>query len=490
MLAGARAFHTTGITAVLSDGCARAAADALAAARAAGCRTSYDVNLRRRLAPPEAGARGCWSASRPALDLVLCSAEDAARGLRRRGGRRDRSACGSGSESSRCSCSPARSRSGRTARTASVDGGGTVTSTLARSAPVDPIGAGDAFARGLPPAGSLAGRPRPRARLGGAMATLKQTVPGDAPVVDLEELEAGPAETRRGCAGERGRRLVRVDGQDGRGSARSRRTRPRRIAPRRPAPTRSHLLERRRAREARRRVRRGDRAASTPETLAPAGALAALLLPLEPREVWCAGVTYERSRDARLEESRPRPATSTPRLRRRAAGALPQGRRRPPHRRARRPIGVRCDSTWSVPEPELGLVLGEGGALLGLDGRQRRLLARHRGREPALPPAGEGLRGRVRARARRCSSPTTGRSRSRSSFASASRGGRDDLRGRDVDGAHEARLRRAGRLLRPRQPRAARKRASDRHRARAGGRLHARARAWWSRSGSPESADW
>ena len=35
----------------------------------------------------------------------------------------------------------------------------------------------------------------------------------------------------------------------------------------------------------------------------------------------------------------------------------------------------------------------------GLHDRQRRLLARHRGREPALPPAGEGLRRRVRDRA-------------------------------------------------------------------------------------------
>ena len=29
-----------------------------------------------------------------------------------------------------------------------------------------------------------------------------------------------------------------------------------------------------------------------------------LLMPVEPPEVWCAGVTYERSRDARIEESR------------------------------------------------------------------------------------------------------------------------------------------------------------------------------------------
>ena len=58
-----------------------------------------------------------------------------------------------------------------------------------------------------------------------------------------------------------------------------------------------------------------------------------LLMPVEPPEVWCAGVTYERSRDARIEESRGR--RLQPRLRRRAARALPQGRRLPPHGRAR-----------------------------------------------------------------------------------------------------------------------------------------------------------
>ena len=30
------------------------------------------------------------------------------------------------------------------------------------------------------------------------------------------------------------------------------------------------------------------------------------------------------------------------------------------------PIGVRADSGWDVPEPELGVVLGEGGALAGM----------------------------------------------------------------------------------------------------------------------------
>ena len=63
------------------------------------------------------------------------------------------------------------------------------------------------------------------------------------------------------------------------------------------------------------------------------------------------------------------------------------------------PIGIRDDSTWNVPEPEIGLVLGERRPHRGPHDRQRRLVARHRGREPALPPAGEDLRRRVRDRA-------------------------------------------------------------------------------------------
>ena len=74
LLAGARAFHVTGITPALSDGCARAAAGALRAARAAGCATSYDLNLRTRLAPP-----GDWRARleevAPSLDTLVCSCE-------------------------------------------------------------------------------------------------------------------------------------------------------------------------------------------------------------------------------------------------------------------------------------------------------------------------------------------------------------------------------------------------------------------------------
>jgi 2-dehydro-3-deoxy-D-arabinonate dehydratase len=90
-----------------------------------------------------------------------------------------------------------------------------------------------------------------------------------------------------------------------------------------------------------------------------------LLLPLEPPEVWCAGVTYERSRDARIEESAVEDVYSLvydaerPELFLKDAGC----------RRTVGPgeaIGIRSDSAWNVPEPEIGLVLGDDGSIAGV----------------------------------------------------------------------------------------------------------------------------
>jgi 2-dehydro-3-deoxy-D-arabinonate dehydratase len=87
-----------------------------------------------------------------------------------------------------------------------------------------------------------------------------------------------------------------------------------------------------------------------------------LLAPIEAPEIWCAGVTYERSRDARLEEA----ATDA-----RDVYSLVYDAERPElflkDAAMRRTVGpggtirVRSDATWTVPEPELGLVLGLGG---------------------------------------------------------------------------------------------------------------------------------
>jgi 2-dehydro-3-deoxy-D-arabinonate dehydratase len=98
------------------------------------------------------------------------------------------------------------------------------------------------------------------------------------------------------------------------------------------------------------------------ELSAPLASLT-LLAPVDAPEIWCAGVTYERSRDARLEEAE----TDA-----RDVYALVYDADRPElfmkDAAMRRTVGpggtirVRGDSRWTVPEPELGLVLGENGA--------------------------------------------------------------------------------------------------------------------------------
>jgi 2-dehydro-3-deoxy-D-arabinonate dehydratase len=89
----------------------------------------------------------------------------------------------------------------------------------------------------------------------------------------------------------------------------------------------------------------------------------AVLAPVESQEVWAAGVTYRRSRDARLEES----AGVT-------AYDIVYGAERPelffksPGWRVRgpgQPVAVRDDSAWNVPEPELALVLAADGGIAG-----------------------------------------------------------------------------------------------------------------------------
>ena len=87
-----------------------------------------------------------------------------------------------------------------------------------------------------------------------------------------------------------------------------------------------------------------------------------MLPPVHAPEIWCAGVTYERSRDARLEEAQ----TDA-----RDVYALVYDADRPElflkDAGMRRTVGpggnirARSDSIWTVPEPELGVVLGESG---------------------------------------------------------------------------------------------------------------------------------
>jgi 2-dehydro-3-deoxy-D-arabinonate dehydratase len=90
-----------------------------------------------------------------------------------------------------------------------------------------------------------------------------------------------------------------------------------------------------------------------------------LVLPLEPPEVWCAGVTYERSRDARIEESAVEDVYSLVYAAERPELFLKDAACRRTVGPGE-PIGVRSDSGWNVPEPEIGLVLGDGGEIAGV----------------------------------------------------------------------------------------------------------------------------
>jgi len=104
----------------------------------------------------------------------------------------------------------------------------------------------------------------------------------------------------------------------------------------------------------------GEHIAGDPATLAGLP----LLMPLAPDEIWAAGVTYERSRSARVEESesaadvydRVYEAERPEIFLKDAACRRTVG--------PNEPVAVRTESTWTVPEAELGLVLGARGEIL------------------------------------------------------------------------------------------------------------------------------
>jgi 2-dehydro-3-deoxy-D-arabinonate dehydratase len=93
---------------------------------------------------------------------------------------------------------------------------------------------------------------------------------------------------------------------------------------------------------------------------------ASLRAPIGAQEVWAAGVTYYRSRDARVEESKeagggdfysrvytaPRPELFFKATPRRVSGP-------------RAPVRIRRDGKWNVPEPELALAINAKGRIIG-----------------------------------------------------------------------------------------------------------------------------
>jgi 2-dehydro-3-deoxy-D-arabinonate dehydratase len=92
----------------------------------------------------------------------------------------------------------------------------------------------------------------------------------------------------------------------------------------------------------------------------------ALEAPIGSQEIWAAGVTYLRSRDARMEESKDagggtfydkvydaeRPEIFYKGSKHRTVGTGGK-------------VRIRRDSTWNVPEPELTLFMSSGGSIVG-----------------------------------------------------------------------------------------------------------------------------
>ena len=108
---------------------------------------------------------------------------------------------------------------------------------------------------------------------------------------------------------------------------------------------------------------RAHAATKAPSSALPGGSV---LAPIVSQEVWAAGVTYFRSRDARMEESKD--AGSGDFYDRVYSAERPELFFKATGRRVVGPGGavrIRSDARWSVPEPELTLLINPRGEIAG-----------------------------------------------------------------------------------------------------------------------------
>ncbi|WP_028611485.1 fumarylacetoacetate hydrolase family protein [Paenibacillus harenae] len=93
-----------------------------------------------------------------------------------------------------------------------------------------------------------------------------------------------------------------------------------------------------------------------------------LIVPLEAPEIWAAGVTYMRSKEARNYEAADGDGKGPTYYDKVYDAARPELFMKSTAARTAEPGGevcLRSDSSWQVPEPELGLVLDRNGSILG-----------------------------------------------------------------------------------------------------------------------------
>ena len=129
------------------------------------------------------------------------------------------------------------------------------------------------------------------------------------------------------------------------------------------------------------------------------------LAPIGRQEVWAAGVTYFRSRSARMEESKSSGGgdfydrvynADRPELFFKAT----------PHRVAGpgQPVRIRRDSAWNVPEPELALAVNSRGTIIGYTIGNDMSSRDIEGENPLYLPQAKVYDAVLRARTRPCTS--------------------------------------------------------------------------------------
>ena len=209
-------------------------------------------------------------------------------------------------------------------------------------------------------------------------------------------------------------------------------------------------------------------------------------MPVSAPETWAAGVTYERSREARRAESQGRDVydlvydAERPELfLKDAAGRRTVG--------PGEPIAARSDASWTVPEPELAVVLGAGAqplaVTIGNDVSSRDI----EGANPLYLPQAK-IYARACALGPALLVPHDWSATYEIELRILDTAGRAGVRGPDLDREHVPVAVRADRVPASRQPGAGGQRAADRHRPRPHRRGDPGPRASRSRSASPGSA--
>lgn len=197
LLGQARVLHTTGITPALSPQARAATAAAIAAARPAGCRVSFDVNYRAKLWSP-AEARATLEPLLAGVDVLFSSLDD----LRAIFGLEGAPAAVARAARERFGVGIVVTglRTGATDRRSLMLADRLYETAPTTFTPIDPLGAGDAYAAGFL-AGWLDGDLERAVALGDALAALKHTMPGDLLTITPDEVErylaAGSAKVQR-----------------------------------------------------------------------------------------------------------------------------------------------------------------------------------------------------------------------------------------------------------------------------------------------------